>query len=306
MNQAAAGHGKGPKSTPVLDGRGLYTMSITGVLTAYDVGTGQVRWRKAFADQFPHASPTFGAAMSPAVDQGVVFAHVGGDGKGALAAFDAVTGKVRWTWDQDGPGYASPVVATFSGTRQVITQTQRSIVSVSAADGKRLWSLPFTTDYEQNSVTPLVFRDTLIFSGLDRGTFALRPVNRGGAWSIVRAWQNDDVSMYMSSPVLAGDRVVGFSHKTKGAFFAVDATTGRTLWIGDGRQGDNAALVSAGALVFLLTNDAQLTVGKPVTSGIEPVRRYDVADSQTWAHPVVLNDGFLIKDESSLTYWMLK
>ena len=73
--------------------------------------------------------------MSPLADGALVIAHMGGMNKGALTAFDAATGKMRWQWTGDGPAYASPVVATIGGTRHVITQTQKSIVGVNAADG---------------------------------------------------------------------------------------------------------------------------------------------------------------------------
>ena len=56
-------------------------------------------------------SPLYGVALSPVVDGGSVIVHVGGPGKGALTAFDAATGAVRWAWKGDGPAYASPVVA---------------------------------------------------------------------------------------------------------------------------------------------------------------------------------------------------
>ena len=128
MNPAATGHGKGPKSTPTLaDGR-LFTFGITGVLSAWDAADGRLLWRKSFESSHRATSPAFGAAMSPVVDGGRVIAHVGGDGDGELVALDAATGNALWSWKGDGPGYASPVVATFDGVRQVVTQSQNALV----------------------------------------------------------------------------------------------------------------------------------------------------------------------------------
>ncbi len=42
------------------------------------------------------------------------------------------------------------------GTRQIVTQSQRHVVALAPADGRLLWEIPFATDYEQNSVTPVV------------------------------------------------------------------------------------------------------------------------------------------------------
>jgi outer membrane protein assembly factor BamB len=92
MSPAATGHGKGPKATPVLaDGR-LFTLGISGILSAWDAASGRLLWRKSFETSHRATSPLYGAAMSPVVDGGRVIAHVGGHDDGALVALDAATG----------------------------------------------------------------------------------------------------------------------------------------------------------------------------------------------------------------------
>jgi outer membrane protein assembly factor BamB len=303
MNAAAIKHGEGPKSTPVFDNGKLYTLGISGILTCFDAASGQVRWRKDFSKQFANTSPTFGTAMSPVVDRGLLIAHVGGADSGPLTAFNAESGEVKWNWAGDGPGYASPVIVELAGARQVVTQSQQNIVGVDAGSGALLWKIPFATPYVQNIVTPIVYRQTLIFSGLGKGTMAVAVTKAGGNWSTRELWNNQDVSMYMSSPVLSGDLLFGFSHKNKGQFFCIDAQTGATKWIGEPRQGDNAAIVLAGERLFLLKDDAELIVAKAGAKAFEPVRRYKVADSPTWAQPLILEKGIVIKDAESLAFW---
>src|SRR5690242_17353264 len=118
MHPAAVRHGEGPKSTPLFHDGKLYTLGISGILTCWDGATGAVRWRKEF--QYREKWPLFGTAMSPLVDRGLLIAHVGGNDDGALTAFDAASGEVKWQWKGDGPAYASPIVGDFGGTRQVI------------------------------------------------------------------------------------------------------------------------------------------------------------------------------------------
>ena len=112
--------------------------------------------------------------------------------------------------------------------------------------------------------------------------------------------------MYMSSPVLSGDLLFGFSHKNKGQFFCLDARTGATRWIGETRQGDNAAPVLAGQWLLLLKDDAELIVARAGADGLKPERRYTVADSPTWAHPLILQNGIVIKDSDSLAFWSFR
>jgi outer membrane protein assembly factor BamB len=303
MNSAAAAHGKGPKSTPALaDGR-LFTLGISGILSAFDAASGRVLWRKDFSGQFKSTSPLYGTATSPLVERGHVIAWVGGDGDGALTAFDAATGAPRWSFKGDGPGYASPVVADLGGVRQIVTQSQQYVLAVSADRGELLWKIPFTTDWSQNAVSPVVVGDLVVYSGLGQPVKAVRPSRSGAAWQVEPAWGNSEVTSYMSTPVVADGRLCGLSARRKGQLFCLDAKTGKTLWIGEGRVGDNAAVLAGGGVLFVLNTDGELSVVSPGGSAPSTLAHYAVASSATWAHPVVLPAGVLVKDVDSLAFW---
>jgi outer membrane protein assembly factor BamB len=300
MNPAAREHGKGPKSTPVLSAGRLFTLGITGVLSAVDAATGKLLWRASFDKDFPVTAPEFGTAMSPLVDGDAVIAHVGGRDRGALRAFAVATGRPQWSWTEDGPGYASPVIVEAGGVRQIVTQTQQHVVGVERTSGKTLWKMRFETEYQQNAVTPVAYRDLVVLSGLGKSAFAVRIARQGAAWKAETVWENTSVPMYMSSPVLSGDVLFGLTHRNRGQFFALDARTGKTLWTSPPRQGENAAIVGAGDVLFCLTNDGQLKLVRATATAFEPIGSVEVATSPTWAHPVVLGDRVLVKDEQSL------
>jgi outer membrane protein assembly factor BamB len=300
MNPAAHGHGKGPKSTPVVaDGR-ICTLGISAILSCFEAASGGLVWRKEFGSQYPKTSPLYGVAMSPLVDDGRLIVHVGGPGNGALTAFDVATGDAAWSWKGDGPGYASPVVAEIGGERQIVTFSESFLIGLSAERGELRWKVPFTTSYVQNAVTPIVDGDTIIYSGLDHPVRALKVVRSGSGWATEARWENEAVAAYMSTPVLADGRLFGFSHRKRGQFFCLDAASGKTIWLSDGRQGDNAAVLAGGGTVLLLTTGSELIVAPQVGDTFAPARRYLVAESATWAHPVVLDDGVLVKDKSTL------
>ena len=300
MNPAATSHGKGVKSTPVVDDGRIFTFGITGTLSCFDAATGKPQWRKEFG------SPDFGVATSPVVDRGLVIVYVGGNTQGALTAFDASTGAEKWSWKGDAPGYASPIIVELGGARQVVTQSRDKIVGVSAATGELLWQIPFKTAYAQNIVTPVLYRDILIFSGTGNPVMGVKVLKRGAAWTTETVWQNKDFSMYMSSPVLggaAGDLLFGFSERKRGQFFCLKPGDGTTLWSSDGRQGDSAAIVAASSVLLILTPDANLIVARQSGKAFEMLRKYSVADSPTWAHPAVMGHGILIKDATHLALW---
>ena len=295
MNPAARAHGKGPKSTPLVSAGRVYTLGMSGVLACLDAQSGKQVWRFDSQGKFKQTAPLFGVAVSPMIHEGRLIAHVGTDDDGALEAFDPATGKILWQTKGFGPGYGSPVVA---GT-QIVAVGADKMFAVKPADGSVVWQFPFTTPYSQNSVTPFVLGDTVIYSGLSHPVTAIR-VGRG---SPQKVWENKEVGMYMNSPVLAAGLLHGLSHRNKGQLFSLDPKTGKTVWTSEGRQGENASLIARGDQVFNLTTDSELHVLRATAKGLEPVRKYSVANSPTWAHPVVLDSRVLVKDLDTLALW---
>jgi outer membrane protein assembly factor BamB len=298
----AAGHGQGPKSTPLfLNGR-LYTLGITGIVSSFNAADGKLMWQKPA----PSVETLYNnSAMSPIADNGAVIFHVGGHNSGALTAFDANTGAVRWTWDGDGPAYASPIVVELGGTRQVVAMTQKRVVGVSATTGALLWQRPFENQFSNHSISPILYADTIIISGYEMGVTAFKPVKQGDVWTTEPRWKTEQVSMFMSNPVLVGDTLYGLSQRASGQFFALDAKTGKVLWLGPVRQATNTAVVKSNDLIFLLNDDAELIVAKSNPAGLETFRRYSVASSPTWAQPVISGSRVFVKDLTTLALWTL-
>ncbi|HEX5702557.1 MAG TPA: PQQ-binding-like beta-propeller repeat protein [Pyrinomonadaceae bacterium] len=304
MHEAAKGHGKGPKATPIVSNGIVYTFGISGVLSAYDANTGKLKWQREFSKDYPKTSPLFGTSMSPLVDSGLVIAHVGGHDKGALTAFDAQTGATKWSNAMDGPAYASPIIVNLAGARQIVTFMQKDLVGVDFATGKLLWKLPSKTRYDENINTVVTYKDMLIFSREEQGLAAIRLTKPAAEIVPQEVWVNKAAELYMNSPVLQGNTLYGMTARQKGQFFAVDAETGKTVWQSPGRMGENAAILNlSDKVILLLTNDAKLIVQAADGKTYSPLAEYTVAASPTWAHPLVLGRRILIKDENSLTSW---
>jgi outer membrane protein assembly factor BamB len=307
MNEAATGHGKGPKSTPVVSKGNIFTFGISGVLSCHDASTGKLKWRKEFSKQYPQTSPLYGTAMSPLVDGNLLIAHVGGQDKGGLTAFGTETGEAKWSNEFDGPAYASPIIVTLAGSRQIVTFTQKNVVGVDVSDGQLLWSVPAKSSYDTNSVSVINYKDMLIVAKEEQGLTAIRLEKRGNKIIPQEVWNNKENMLYLSTPVMEANVLFGFSVLKKGQFFALDADTGKTLWQGPGRAGENAAILNLGGKeLLLLTNEAKLIVQPINQKSYAPSVEYTVADSETWAHPVVLGNRILIKDQSTLKSFAIR
>jgi outer membrane protein assembly factor BamB len=303
----AVQHGRGPFSTPTVADGSLFTFGINGVLSAYEAASGKLLWRKDFAAEpapaIPGAGPYYGTSQSPLVDGGQVLVHTGKPERGTFLALDAKTGAVRWSREADGPSYASPVVATFGGVRQLVTLTQKNLVGVALADGKLLWQTPFPVPYDQTILTPVISGDRVILSGEDVEAQAIRVTVQEGVFKTEKVWGTRAVAMYMSSPVLADGLLYGFSSLRKGHLFCLDAATGAVRWQAPGNAGENATLIVAGDALLVLEDDGELLVAARNGDGFRQLARYTVADSATWAHPALVDGGLLVKDAKKLTLW---
>jgi len=298
---AAAPHGPGPKSTPVFSGGKLYSIGMTGIVTAYDAASGKQLWQKPGSTLVPMYTTH---SFSPVVEGGLVIFHLGGHDEGAITAFDMNTGDTRWSWRGDGPGYGSPVLAEFGGTRQLIAITQGKLVGIDLATGALLWERPWVSPNFTNSNTPVVLGDLVIVSNNGPPTSAFRVSKKGNQWVVETAWENPDVPMRLSDAVLNGDMMFGLSTRNAGQYFALDAKTGKTLWVSEGRQAAHAAIARSGDLLFSLEEDGELVVARSSQTGFEPVHRYKVSDSATWAQPSYSGNRVFVKDVSNLALWV--
>ena len=305
-NQYARQMAKGPFSTPLASGDRLYTLGVTGVLSSFDRQTGALRWRKDFSKQVDTSKLFTGIAMSPILTGGLLIVHVGDDSQGAFHAYEPASGVERWSLPGHGPGYASPVAMTVANTPQIVTMTDKAVVSVAVRSGTLLWSLPFPDEWNENIVTPVVADDVLVISGTRKGTFGYRVEKTGDSWAARQLWHNPDLPMYMSSPVADGPLLYGFSNRRKGQLFCLDAHTGSPRWTTEGRAGTNASLVSAGPDLVLLTTEGELIVVKRIPERYEELRRYHLSDTQVWAHPALTPGSLVVRDLEHVAVWSLR
>jgi len=294
----------GPRSSPaVADGK-VVTLGVGGVLSCLDAADGKVLWRK---DEFPKVVPKFFTTTSPLIVDGMAVAHLGGPGNGALVALDLATGAPKWRWAAEGPDYGSPVVMTVDGTKQIVTPTEKSIVGVGAADGKLLWQVPFVPQGRAyNSATPVVDGSTVFVTGSARGTRALKIAKQGDGFAATPLWSNAEVASQFCSPVLKDGRLFGLSDR--GTLFCLDAQTGQAAWTDSVQRdrGSFTALVDAGPVLLALPSSSELVVFKPDAKEYAEVARIKVAETPTYATPVVAGNRVFVKDQEAVTLLTLE
>src|SRR5947209_5798022 len=181
---AGCGADNGPNSTPAVDGDRVYMLGLGGIFHCLDVKTGRVLWKHDFAKEYwgvekaPTGedawSPACGVAASPLVVGKGVVVPVGGKKAGTMVAFDRGDGRVLWSALVDRSSYASPILATLAGARQLVGFTGTRMVGLNLADRKLLWEYPFPAAFDQTILTPVVWKDEVIIGGEGKSTVALQ------------------------------------------------------------------------------------------------------------------------------------
>ena len=290
------GH-SGPRCSPAAAEGKICTLGVAGVLSCLDADKGTLVWRKD-----SNAWPRFFTSSSPMIVDGRCIAHLGTDGKGDLVAYDLASGDEKWKWSGAGPGYASPVLMTVEGTKQIVTLTSQSVVGVGAADGKLLWQVPFKARY--NSVTPIVDGQTVFYAGEGSGTAAVKVEKKGDDFAAKELWAKKDGPGKYNTPMLKDGLLFGLTSGRN--FYCMKAETGEVLWTDSTRRGECGAVLDAGEVLLALTSDSQLVAFKPGDKEYVETAKYKVADSATWASPIISGNRVFVKDKDSLTLWTME
>ncbi len=299
----AAGRHPGPRSSPAVAEGKVVTLGVGGVLSCLDAATGKLLWRK---DPFSGKVPTFATAMSPIIAEGLAVAQLGKAGEGAMIAYDLASGDEKWRWDAGAPEYASPVLMTVDGTKQLVTLTDQGVASVGLADGKVLWQLPFVPgNRAYNAATPIVDGHTVIYTGAGRGTRAAKIEKQGDAFVAKELWSNPDLAPQFNTPVLKNGFLFGLSDR--GKFFCINAENGQTAWTDSAEHGRGfAAIVDAGSCLLALPSTSELIAFNPNGSQYEQLAAIKVAETATYAHPVIAGNRIFIKDEDTVALYTVQ
>ena len=290
----------GPRSSPVVaDGR-ICTFGVGGILSCLDAATGKVLWRKQSTADYLGTEYQFDSSMSPLIVDGRCIVHVGGKGKGAIMAFDLASGESKWKWDGDGPANSSPVVMTVEGVKQVVTLTAKILVGLGVSDGKCLWQVPFELKMGNNT-TPIVDGQTVICVGDGKGLAAVKIEKQGDGFAASTLWTNTQLGARFTTPVLKDGLLFGYGS----GLYCASAKTGETLWTDATKRGQTAAIVDAGSCLMALTGNSELVAFKPSDKEYTELASLTVAEKQTYAYPVVAGNRLFVKDQDSVTLWMI-
>lgn len=304
-NLVAEFHNDGPNSTPAATEEQLVTVGSSGVISCWDQRTGELDWRQDFSKRFSKTSPLYGIGASPLIRDGICFVYAGSDDEGALLAIRMTDGVELWSWSGEGPGYSSPITIQAENSLAIAVLSRRHVLAVRCKDGMLIWKHPIETQWDQNTVTPMLCDEKLIVAGYNHPTIAIATPGPIVEQRPKVVWSNNEHPLYMSSPVSFEQRMFGFTHRQKGAFICLDLEAGTTAWLSHGRLGNNASLTMIGSNILGITDDGTLRVIDATASEFRCIAEYSLPDPPIWAHPAFAGDLMIIKGRESITAFRL-
>jgi outer membrane protein assembly factor BamB len=323
-HDVGARHGNGPKSTPIVRGGRVYSLGIAGWLECLDLKDGAVVWQVNLPARFgarqPLAGgrayvngtqdvivpigedegapvPLFGYTGSPTFVEDLLVLSVGGKSGGTIMAFDAKTGEPAWKSLHENVSYSSPIVADVAGKRQIVVMTGPHVVGIDPADGRVLWKHPFQIQYDESIGTPVAHGEFVLFTATGRPLTALRISHDGDQWREEVAWENIELSSYLSSMLIHDGHVYGMNDG--GEFSCVRLDNGKTVWTG-GNHGYYCTPVLAGRRLVCLNERGDLLLIAASPDGYRELGQSKLADGETWTSPAIVGSRLYIRSSQGL------
>lgn len=195
-----------------------------GVVVALDKNTGREQWRAQAASEI---------LAPPAAEAGITVAQ-SADGK--LTAFSSAAGKRLWTFERSEPalslrGTAAPTIVSDA----VLTGfASGKLAAVGLRDGRVLWEIPVAQPQGRSEIErlvdvdgPVLLAGRLLLSAAYQGKIVAVNLENG------RLLWSRDISTYAA---LAADGGNVYVSDTRGHVYALDLSTGATVWKQDKLQ----------------------------------------------------------------------
>ncbi|MFH1706709.1 MAG: PQQ-binding-like beta-propeller repeat protein [Planctomycetota bacterium] len=267
----------GPRATPTVDDKVVYTFSRKGDLNALDAVSGRVLWQKNPAKEQSAQSPNWDYAGSVYVSGELLFVNVGTAG----TALNKHTGAIAWKTGSGKAGYATPVEVVLDGVPALLLFSGKALCGVDLKSGKTLWNHPWETNYDVNAADP-IFHDGKVFisTGYKHGSALLAVTARDAA----KVYETKAMQNHFNSCVLLDGYLYGFDEST---LKCIEFASGAEKWSERGLG--KASLVIADGKLIVLSEDGRLVIANAVPTGFVKLGEVAILTKTCWTPPILAN-----------------
>jgi outer membrane protein assembly factor BamB len=230
--------------SPVTDGTGVWALTGTGILKAFDVN-GNERWMRDIQKDYGRFGLNWGYGSSPLLHGDALYVQVlhgmRTDDPSYLLRIDKATGKTVWKVERptrarmESPdAYTTPALLRYGNNTEIVVTGGDVVTGHDPATGKELWRAdglnPENDGNYRIVASPVTLGDLIIAPTRERPMMVLKAGGRGDVSRSHVLWtfgSGPDVP----TPVTDGTYV--YVVNDRGIMFCLDARTGKEIY---GRQ----------------------------------------------------------------------
>ena len=304
---------EGPGSTPTVDGDRLYVVGMAGDVVCMNVIDGKIVWQRSLTKDFGGSVPKWSFRESPLVDNEKIIVTPGGP-DATLVALNKLTGETIWSSkvpEDPKAAYASAIAIDLGGQRQYVQLTAKTLVGVSATDGKFLWKYDQPASNTGISCSTPIFQNGMVFASSAYGNGGgLVRLNKGAAGDITaeEVYFTKKMQNHHGGMVVLDGFLYGANGGNGGGFLVcMDLLSGDVKWTE--REVPKGSLGYADGRIYYRAEDGALLLIEPSPAEYRERGRFDQPERSAkpaWAHPVIANGKLYIRDHDLLFCYDVK
>lgn len=298
--------GDGPRATPTIHGDKVISLGATGELVCLELATGKPLWHANILTQNGCANLDWGMSGSPLVLDDLVLVNPGNqkgtDASRTITTFTLAGGKPAWSGGATKAGYASPIVATLGGMRQVVMFDGQGLAGYDATDGRELWRTPWKSDFDINAAQPILLPLDQIFITSSAGSALLQIAQSAGVWSAEDVWRNRKLKASYACPIAYRGHVYGLDG---GILACLDLTKGTQKWKARGGSYGAGQMLLSGDLLLVLSEAGELALVEARPDRFSELARIQAIDGKTWNNPTLVGGRVFVRNHLEMAAYDL-
>ena len=286
--------GNGPRATPTIVGDRVYTLGATGILNCLDLRTGKPIWRRETLREAGQENITWAKSASPLWIDNKIVVSLGKGSEGTLAAFRADDGEPLWQAGSDSASYATPIVATLGGLRQIVNIFANKVSGHAIESGDELWSHP-CGGAPANVANPLPVdgERLLVMIGYGVGSKLLRVKSKdAGKLHVELLWETMKMKPKFTNPVLFGDHIFGLD---EGRLACVEVESGERVW--KKTRTGHGQVLGIGENLLVQHERGGILIVAADSSKERILHKFDALGSKTWNQPTLAGRYLLVRND---------
>ncbi len=290
----------GPLCVPTIAGDRVITFGAEGMLSCWNLTTGDLHWQHATHEEFGAQEGYFGAGSSPIVEGSLAIVNVGGFRSTAgVVAFQLDSGEEAWRCFDDHASYSAPMAVTVDGVRHLLVVTRLNCVSLNPETGEVRFTFPFGgRGPTVNGASPVVIGDQLFLTA-SYGIGAVYGTIEASAFK--SEWSSQIVASQYATPIAVDGLLFSMNGRQDGGpteLVCIDPAEQQVVWQQAGFG--YATLIWADGKLLILGTDGQLHLANATRQGLDILASAEVLTGTARPLPALANGLLYVRDETTL------